>query len=517
MSPNKRIALNVIATYGRSLYALIIGVFSGRWMLMALGTSDYGLIGLVGGLVTFVSVFNTILASAVGRFYAVSVGSARKEGNYERGLQECQKWFNTALLLHTIVPLCLVVVGYPLGVWAISHILSIPEGRFESCLWIWRFTCCSCVVGMMSVPFNAMYTAKQEIAELTVYGVVSTTLNAIVLCYMASHPGIWLVKYSAWAAIIAVGPQAIITYRAFRKYPECKFVGKFLFNINRLKGLVRFCAARFWSDFSNMISAQGQAILVNRNMGLEYNASMTVASSVAAHTMTLANSLSGAFWPAIANKCGEANREEAMKLQEMASRLGAILVLIFALPLSIEIEEVLRLWLVTPPPFAGVLVVAILFRMACLRMTDGYWMAILGFGKGVVRYSWTVGWAEIGLVAVAAIGFLCGCGMWSIVGGYLFSAAGCVIVRLWYGRSMLDIGIRQWLSNVAMPIFGISVIVVVAGLVVKSAMNPSILRVILTTTACETVFIPLVWKGVLRKPERLHIMSAARNLWRRAV
>ena len=49
MSPNRRIFLNIVATYGRSLYALVIGLFCGRWTLMLLGEVDYGLMGLVGG------------------------------------------------------------------------------------------------------------------------------------------------------------------------------------------------------------------------------------------------------------------------------------------------------------------------------------------------------------------------------------------------------------------------------------------------------------------------------------
>ena len=50
MTVNRRIFLNIIATYGRSLYAIVIGLFCGRWTLMALGEVDYGLMGAVGGL-----------------------------------------------------------------------------------------------------------------------------------------------------------------------------------------------------------------------------------------------------------------------------------------------------------------------------------------------------------------------------------------------------------------------------------------------------------------------------------
>ena len=36
MSPNRRILLNIVATYGRSLYALVCGLFISRWVLAAL-------------------------------------------------------------------------------------------------------------------------------------------------------------------------------------------------------------------------------------------------------------------------------------------------------------------------------------------------------------------------------------------------------------------------------------------------------------------------------------------------
>ena len=370
---------------------------------------------------------------------------------------------------------------------------------------------------MISVPFNAMYVARQEIAELTIYGVVATTFNAMVLYYMVGHPSDWLVKYSAWTAIVAIVPQILIAIRALIKYPECRLNRKYMISEERVRELARYSFARFWSDFSNMISAQGQSILVNKNMGVVYNASMTVASSVSGHSSTLAQALSGAFWPAIANKCGEGQYGDMMRMQELASRLGVVLVLVFALPLSIEVDEILRLWLVNPPPFSSILVIAILFRMLCLRMTDGYWMAILGSGNGVMRYSWTVGWAEVGLVIVSAVGFVFGCGMWSIVAGYMFSAFGCVFVRLWYGQRFLGIGVRQWCVNVAWPTFIILMIAGGMGIITRSLMSASVWRIVVVTTMVEIIFLKFVWNVMLNESERSRILMAVRDIKRKKV
>ena len=70
MSPNKRIVLNILATYGRTVVGALCGIFSTRWVLMALGKEDFGLFGLVGSLVIFMSFFNTQFAGALSRFYA---------------------------------------------------------------------------------------------------------------------------------------------------------------------------------------------------------------------------------------------------------------------------------------------------------------------------------------------------------------------------------------------------------------------------------------------------------------
>ena len=46
MTANRRIFLNIVATYGRSLYALVIGLVCGWGTLMAVGEVDMGLMGV---------------------------------------------------------------------------------------------------------------------------------------------------------------------------------------------------------------------------------------------------------------------------------------------------------------------------------------------------------------------------------------------------------------------------------------------------------------------------------------
>lgn len=516
MTEGRRIFLNIVATYGRSLYALIIGLFCGRWALIALGQVDYGLIGLVGGLTAFVSFVNGLLSMSVARFYAVSVGAARKNEDGQEGLDACWKWFNTALLIHTLVPVFFMIVGYPVGEWAVRHFLTIPPDRIDSCVWVWRFTSLTCFVGMITVPFNAMYTAKQEIAELTIYGFATSTLNVLMLAYMITHPGIWIVKYALWGMFLSVTPQIIIVMRAVAKYRECRFVCKYLYDRSRIHEIAKFAFARFWTALSSIVSAQGNSILVNKYLGPSFNASMTIGNTVASNADTLSSALSGAFWPAIANKAGEGDEDGVKDMSFKTCKFGAALILLFAIPLALEIDEVLRLWLKTPPDFVAIICLAILIDLIFDRMSEGYWMAIMGLGRGVGTYSAWISITGFSRFLMAWAFFAAGYGIFGLCLSIILSRVVALATRLVLGWKLVEMSARRWVVSVFMPMMSVGIIAIVFGalprLVLKEA---SLGRVCLTTIMCEVVFVPACWMFLLTAGERQFLAQKIKTRYNR--
>ena len=78
---------------------------------MALGQEDFGLFGLVGSIVIFLSFFNTQFASALSRFYAYAAGQAKVAANPTQALEECRKLFSTGVMIHTRVLAFLISYG----------------------------------------------------------------------------------------------------------------------------------------------------------------------------------------------------------------------------------------------------------------------------------------------------------------------------------------------------------------------------------------------------------------------
>ena len=70
MSGNKIIFKNSLILYFRLIITSIIGLVSVRYILVALGVSDYGLYSVVGGIVFLMAFLNNVMISSTYRFVA---------------------------------------------------------------------------------------------------------------------------------------------------------------------------------------------------------------------------------------------------------------------------------------------------------------------------------------------------------------------------------------------------------------------------------------------------------------
>ena len=308
---------------------------------MALGEVDYGLLGAVGCLIGFIGFFNGVLVSGATRFYAISIGQAIVAEDKGAALEESRRWFNTALTIETIFPIALFAIGYPIGEWAIRNFMTIPADRIVTCVWIFRCSCLTAFVSMVCCPFYAMYGAKQYIAELTIYSFITQSLQVVVAGYMVSHPrDNWLLPYTFFNCIVAVAPSLIIAFRARCLFPECRIVLKYMCDLNRLRTTLGYTGCIVMGAGAALLRNQGMTVLVNKLYGPRVNAAMAVANTVNGHACSLSGSLMGAFTPAITTAYGTGDYKAANKLALRGCKFAMVLSLLFTLPLSLELPEV---------------------------------------------------------------------------------------------------------------------------------------------------------------------------------
>ncbi len=507
MTENKRILWNIIATYGRNVFTLLCGFFSGRWGLMALGEVDYGLMGIVGGLMVFIGFFNGVLAGSIGRFYALSVGQAKVAKTVNDGIEECCKWFNTALSIHTFVPIVLLAIGYPIGVWAIENWLTIPPERIQACIWVFRFVCISSFVGMINVPFSGMYTAKQYIAELTVYSFITTTLNVIFLYYMVSHPGVWLAKYALWTCLLSIIPQIIISIRAVLVFPECRIHFRYWYDWHRLLKVGQYAGWQILGGFCGILRTTGISILVNKMFGPRVNTAQAVAQTVNGHATSLAGAMLGAFMPAITNACGAGERQKMHRMAFRACKFGVLLALLFMLPLALELPEIMRLWLKTPPEYAIGLCWCMLVLYLANVITQGHMVVVNANGR-IASYQMILSAISVFTIPIAYCCIKWGLGVYLSIGGVMIG--GIVlnsIGRILFARYLVGMSIRYWALRIFLPLTLLICICLAVGVLPRLWMEASFWRICVTTGVTEVVLLPCAWLFVLDAEERRFVWA----------
>lgn len=473
---------------------------------MALGEVDYGLYGLVGGLTAFIAFFNNVLAGGNARFYAYSIGAAKVATDKRVALEECRWWFNTALSVHTLVPVVLIIVGYPVGAYAIEYWLTIPPDRIRACIWVLRFVSISCFVGMVSVPFHAMYRAKQYIAELTIYGFVTTTLNVIVLYVMVTHPSDWLVRFAAWGCLLSIVPQIIICIRACFIFPECRLNVRYMWNWSRLAKLGSYSGWQFLGVTCAMLRTNGLSIVINKFFGACMNAAFAVGTSMQAHCNTLASAMQGSFVPVITQACGAGDYVKVNRFVIRTNKFNVFLSLIFMIPLALELEYIVILWLKTPPAFAcGLCYCAMILHLISCA-TTGHMVAVNATGN-VAGYQVTLSSVNIFLIPIATIVGL-------IFRDVYFVMAVCILFevlnslgRVYFARRHVNASFRRWVRSVVLPSCFVIGICSLLGWGCRQLLPPTFLRVCLTTALCELMLLPMLWFVVLDQEEREFLTS----------
>ena len=147
MDKTKKIAVNTIFLCFRMLVLMLISFYSSRVLLKELGVTDFGIYGLVGGVVAIFSSLRGLFATATQRFL-----------NYEMGndnIGALQKVFNMSILINVIISLVFCIIAEGIGLWFLNNKLVIDSARMVSAHWVFHLSILASMVSIMTIPFDA--------------------------------------------------------------------------------------------------------------------------------------------------------------------------------------------------------------------------------------------------------------------------------------------------------------------------------------------------------------------------
>lgn len=516
LTKSSRIMLNTLASYGRSVFALFVGVFSSRWLLHGLGKEDLGLSCVVGSLIGAIVIFETVMQVAVARFYAFAIGKASVM-TPDQGKDEVCRWFNVVFFIHLMLPVLIVVFGYPLGRYAVLNWLNIPQNRLEACMFVFNCSMVSTFIGMISTPYVAMYAAKQQIVELSFWGMLRTSLN---FCFTFSLMYVTFdrLKYSgAFGAMLALFILSTQMYRARLHFPECRIKFNYFWDKNRLKSIFGYF---FWEIFSctgNMTRQQGSAIVINKCFGSSANAGWQIAQTLSNQATALSNSMTGAFLPAVTSEEGAGEREKMIKLAFRSSKFGTLLIMLFSIPLIVEIDEVLALWLTVPPEYTNRMCQCVLIAFAIDKLCLGHHVAISARGR-IGLYHCFVGTTFLLSIPITLFLIWRGVGPTSV--GWMFIICYSLVSfeRMVFARFLVGMPILYFVQKVVVPLLLTCLCSYIVADCMPTVMSPSFMRVCVSTVVALVVMASMSWLTLFDADEKSYIRNGfvKLNRWRRS-
>lgn len=419
---------------------------------------------------------------------------------------EVNKWFNTSLSIHLILPVVLILIGWPIGEYCISHILTIPPGRTTACLWVFRLSLIIAFTSMVAIPYTAMFSAKQHIAELAVWGTLQSVTTFIFAYILTKVPGDRLLFYAGYMVTISVVVQVIQVIRAHHIFSECRYNIAYWFDRHRYHQLFSFASWSLIGALAGITRSEGPAILLNLFFGPKVNASYGISSTVSTHTATLSYSMLGALSPEITASEGRGDRARMLAFAVRACKFGTLMVMFFAIPLMIEMDYVLKLWLREPPEYTAIFCRLMLAVLLVDHLSIGYLMAVNAGGK-IAAFQVTLGTVSLLTIPLAWLFLKLGFDPTSVGVALLINYMLCSFGRVLWAKHLLKMSVWQWVKD----IFFSCCIVAAGAVLITVSLNlfmlPSFVRLLFSTMVSTAVIGSLGWFVVLNFDERSFLIQ----------
>lgn len=347
-SNNQRIAKNAILLYVRLAIIMVVNLYIARVVLANLGVDDYGVYTVVCGFVAMFGFFGTSMANGIQRFYNYELGKS--------GSLAVVKVFNIALLLQLIISAILAILLLTVGMWYLNNVMVVSPSRIDAANWIFIFSVISLVLVIMQTPFTAAVIAYERMSFFAAASIVDTFIKlgiAYSIQYASSDK---LILYGFLLMAVQLFNFALYFVYCRYKFSHLKF--KRYFDRELFKSMLSFSGWNLLGSFAFMMCSQGVNVLLNSFFGTAINAANGVAAQVSHAVQSFSINIMLAFQPQLVQSYAVSNYSRVEQLMFNMTRISYVLLGILTIPVVVEVDYILRLWLgANVPAYTNVFII----------------------------------------------------------------------------------------------------------------------------------------------------------------
>ncbi len=391
-SGNKRIAKNTLVVYGQLLIRVLLGLYTSRLALEALGVSDFGLYSVVGGIVALFTFISSSLGGTTIRY--INVERGKPDGDLNRV-------FNVCHVLHIAMALFLFLLLEVGGIYYIHHFLNVEPGKEGAAMFAFQVATVVCCLGIFNVPFSSLFNAAEKFLFTAVVAISVKVVQLILLYWLLTYDGNRFGAFALIEALTTLASFIIYHYYCYRRWPD--IVGwRFVKEWAIYKDMLIFSYYNLLTSIAYMGRNQGSMLLINFFFGTVVNGAFAVGKAIERNISPFARNIQNAAAPQMTQSYSSGDMERVYYLTNRICKYCILMMMLAFFPLWAELDFILHLWLIKVPEGALVFCQIILL-MVFVSTTDGGLTHVVNASGKVSKFKTTY---SVVTLACLPIGFI---------------------------------------------------------------------------------------------------------------
>lgn len=478
---NKRVLKNTVFLYVRMLITVLVSLYTSRVVLQYLGVVDFGILNVVGGVVSMFGFITSTMTNASTRFFSYALGKGNKE--------DLVATFKTTMSIYVLLIVIILVIAETIGLWFVWNKLNIPPERHSAAMLVYQISLMIFCCGLLRIPYNSSIIAHERMSFYAYTSIIEVSLKLAIVFMLMVAPFDKLVFYNFMFFLVSLG--ITFWYMFFcRKFEECKF--GFNRDKEKFKSIFSFAGWNFTSNMGDVAIDQGINVLINIFFGPAINAARGIAFQIKGQVASFCSNFQMAAGPQITKYYAAGDLDNMNKLVLQSSKISFYLMFLVSVPAFVGMEMVLQLWLKEVPDYALILTRLVLVNIVVNSFGGTMNIAIQASGK-IKKYvlALTIGKFFTFAVTLVAFKFFEGSPEYSVYCTILYACISvfiqCVNYRLISNNSIL-LYLREVLGKaMVVAILSIALVYVLYTRIYDAANYLSILFLIVYSFIVSTI------------------------------
>lgn len=336
---NSRIARNTLVIYVRMVFIILIGLVSTRYVLAALGQSDFGLYGVVGGLISMLGFLSTAMSTTTRRYMNIEMGKPDGDPN---------RIFNVLMVVHIALAGVVLLLAESFGLYYILNVMKVEPGKMADAVFVFEVSTVVACMGIVNLPFQSLIEANEKFVASSLIDIATNLVKLALVLVLVVYRGNALRFYAL--SMAAVTFLSLLLYHGYcsRRWKDV-IRWKFFRGRDLYREIVVFNNWTALSAAAFIARTQGSTLIVNFFFGTFVNGAMKPAYDLENFSVMAINRLSNAASPQITQNWGGGNHSRSLDLVHRIARFSALLMTMLVFVLLVELPFVLGIWLKEVP------------------------------------------------------------------------------------------------------------------------------------------------------------------------